>query len=72
MRGPWCCVLERAEFDAMETAVRYCEGKASAAELEAATARLRALTARITHEHAKHELFVFPRRPRPSRQVSGH
>ena len=64
--------LERAEFDAAETAVRYHEGTASAAELAVALGRLRALRARIARERAALELFAFPRRAASPGVTAGH
>jgi len=47
MNAPWEASLARAEFDFVETVVRYHEGKASAAEVGAARNRFRELGLRF-------------------------
>ncbi len=52
MRSP-SADLARAEFDAVETAVRYYEGAATAAEVIAAARRARALRVACAIAHAE-------------------
>jgi len=69
---PQWVALERAEFHAVETAVRYYERTASAAELAAALERLHALIARIARGRAARELFAIPRRAASPGVTAGH
>jgi hypothetical protein len=58
--------LDRMEFDAFETAVRYYEGNASLAELDKMKVRLEQAHALADSTLlAQRELFALPRRPAP-------
>lgn len=66
-------LLERAEFDVIEAAVRYCEEIASLDELAALLVRLEDLRAVGTSRaQEERELFAFPRYLEPRAWTDGH
>jgi hypothetical protein len=73
MNATWRGFLERAEFEEIDTTVRYYAGTASAEELGAMTERLRELRDLAADlEHTNNRFFEFPLEAEAAAAAMGH